>query len=189
SSEEPSSEEPSSEEPSSEEPSSEEPSSEEPSSEEPSSEEPSSEEPSSEEPSSEEPSSEEPSSEEPSSEEPSDEPSSEEPSDEPVELPFEAVDVVVEPSALGVAISGKFVAEDVAYETVVVVISYLKDGKAYCVQAVEVPVIDGEVQIPSSSVTLTEGELTVAGISLLVGVNALEAITTGNLGTPVGSYK
>ncbi len=105
------------------------------------------------------------------------------------ELPFEAVDVVITPSALGVTVTGKFVDEDTTYDTVVVVISYLKDGKAYSVQAVEVPVINGEVEIPASNVTLTEGELSVAGISVLVGVDALSAITTGNLGTPVGSYK
>ncbi|MBQ7875952.1 MAG: hypothetical protein IJ316_01555 [Clostridia bacterium] len=104
-------------------------------------------------------------------------------------LPFEAVDVTVTTSAQGVTITGKFVDEDTTYETVVVVISYFKDGKAYCVQASTIPVINGEVEIPSSNITLTEGELTVAGISVLVGVDAVEAITTGNLGTPVGSYK
>ncbi len=120
--------------------------------------------------------------------EPTDEPS-EEPGDEE-ELPFEAVDVVITPSALGITISGKFVDEDTTYETVVVVISYLKDGKAHMVQAVEVPVINGEVAIPSSSLNVADdAEYTVAGISVLVGVNALEAITTGNLGTPVGVYK
>ncbi len=110
-----------------------------------------------------------------------------EPEDE--ELPFEAVDVTVTTSALGVTITGKFVDVDTTYDKVVVVISYLKDGKAYSVQAVEVPVENGEVEIPASNVTLTEGELTVAGISVLAGVNALEAITTGNLGTPVGVWK
>ena len=120
--------------------------------------------------------------------EPTEEPSEEEPSEEPVELPFEADGVGYESNALGVTVSGKFVTESDEYDTVVVVISYLKDGKAYSVQAVEVPVINGEIQVPASNVTLTEGELTVAGISVLAGVNALEAITEGNLGTPVGSW-
>ena len=58
------------------------------------------------------------------------------------------------------------------------------------VQAVEMPVINGEVAIPASNLSVTDdAEYTVAGISVLVGVDALEAITTGNLGTPVGVWK
>ncbi len=125
--------------------------------------------------------------------EPSDEPSDEEPSEEPgdeTEVSFEAVEVVVNPSAQGVKVSGKFEADgETNLETVVVVISYLKDGAAYCVQAMEVNVVDGVVEIPNSSITITEGKVTVGGISILKDVTALEAITGENLGTPVGSWK
>ncbi|MGM9552160.1 MAG: hypothetical protein ACI3XA_07895 [Clostridia bacterium] len=117
---------------------------------------------------------------------------SEEPGDEE-DLPFvaEDEDVEVTSTALGVRVSGTFEATEATGLTkVVVVVSYLRNGAPYSVGAVEADVVDGVVTFANGLNVADGAEYTVAGVSLVTGVNALEAILGGSVNcVPVGVWK
>lgn len=116
------------------------------------------------------------------------------------ELPFEAVDggITIRHGQHSVDVFGEFI-KNTDYtgidapkdgDVVVVVISYVKGSVPYMVTATEVTVQGGKITIPEQKLTITElSDCTVAGVSVLSGITALEAVTKGDLGTPVAVYK
>ncbi len=116
---------------------------------------------------------------------------------EPVfELPYVAGEIIIDANSCAVSVFGEFVKNENSAESaiengdkVVVMVSYLKNGAPFAVTAVEITVKEGKIVIPIQKMTITEeATYSVAGISVLKDTTALEAVSNGNLGTPVAVY-
>lgn len=107
------------------------------------------------------------------------------------ELPFVDNGTETVTTATGITVNAKFATETGANEgeTVVVVTSFLKDGKPYMTVATSAVVTNGEIAASTQMNATDDAEYTVAGVSVLANTNPAEAITSENLGTPIGVIK
>ncbi len=116
------------------------------------------------------------------------------------ELPFEAKEgaISIRYNGNGIDISGEFVRNDkytglavpAEGDMVTVVVTYMRGEVPYMVTATGIAVKDGKIEIEGQKLSSERLDgAVVAGISVLWGVTPLEAVTAGDLGTPVAVYK
>jgi hypothetical protein len=104
------------------------------------------------------------------------------------ELPFVNANTTEVATPNGITVNVNFTTESEEFngQTVIVLVTVLKDGKPFSVFGTTAAVEDGVVNATVNAATTDGGEYTVEAISILSSTTPFEAVSGTNMGTPIG---